>query len=117
MTSSSRSRTSRRARKARGAIAIDVARVEESPEWAPVCVLRTGRPRFVAGRPGYYVADGQIQQVGIEWPIPEAVRMVQQYDPEREVVFAFLREDGRISSYRIRVPGALTPLDITRDYK
>lgn len=67
--------------------------------------------------PGYYVADGQIQQIGIGWPIPEATRVVQQYDPEREVVFIFLREDGGISSYRIKVPGALTPPEAYAQYQ
>jgi len=91
---------------------IDVGGVEEAPGWAPRFVGQID----LATTPGYYVSGRRVREQGIGWPAEEAA-MVAQYDPEREVVFIFLREDGGMSSYRGHAPGRLTPPQAYERYK
>ena len=73
-------------------------------EWGQV------RDPWRAGEtPGAYVSGRKVKEWAVDWPIEDVERMVKAYDPQREVVFVFLRLDGGVSCYRISVPHLLPP--------
>ena len=73
----------------RGAVVVDLKRAAAE-----------GRP---AGQiPTYYVADSSEQlKVRGGWPSAEIADVIQDYDPELDVVFLFIRLDGEVFHYNV----------------
>ena len=73
----------------RGAVVVDLKRAVED-----------GNP---GGHiPTYYVADSseQLKARG-GWPSAEIAEVIQDYDPEQDVVFLFIRVDGDVFHYNV----------------
>ena len=73
----------------RGAVVVDLKRAVEG-----------GNP---AGQiPSYYVADSseQLKARG-GWPNDEIAEVIQEYDPEQDVIFLFIRVDGDVFHYNV----------------
>lgn len=70
----------------RGAVVVDLTKASKSGESLQV--------------PTFYVADGgaRLSKLG-GWPSDEISEVVQDYDPEQDVVFIFLRLDGDVFHY------------------
>ena len=73
----------------RGAVVVDLKRaVDEGASSSQI--------------PAYYVANSseQLKQRG-GWPNEEIAELIQEYDPEQDVVFLFIRLDGDIFHYNV----------------
>ena len=58
--------------------------------------------------PSYYIAQGSERLVSRGgWPSSEVAEVIEDYDPEQDVVFIFLRLDGDVFHYN--VSDELTP--------
>lgn len=70
----------------RGAVVVDLRKASKSVENLQV--------------PTYYVAEGseRLSKLG-GWPNEEIAEVVNDYDPEQDVVFIFLRLDGDVFHY------------------
>jgi hypothetical protein len=70
----------------RGAIVVDLIKASKSGESLQV--------------PSYYVAEAseRLSKLG-GWPNPDIADVVNEYDPEQDVVFIFLRLDGDVFQY------------------
>ena len=73
-------------KKGRGAVVVDLMKASKSGEKFQV--------------PSYYVAEGseRLSKRG-GWPNQEIADVVNEYDPEQDVVFIFLRLDGDVFQY------------------
>ena len=70
----------------RGAVVIDLKRASKSGARLQV--------------PTFYLADGSERlRVRGGWPSDEVAQVIREYDPERDVVFIFLRLDGDAFHY------------------
>jgi hypothetical protein len=71
-------------------------------EWGrgAVTVDTTARPARGGGNPLWYVTQ---EQVG-EYFGPDEIRMVAVYEPPWQFVAILLKQEGRVSAYRIGVP-------------
>ena len=67
----------------RGAIVVDTT-VQPEPEW---------------GNPFVYLSQGEVEEAFDE----DAQRMVQQYEPEQEIVIVLLKPEERVSTYRVQM--------------
>jgi hypothetical protein len=83
----------------RGAVVVDLAKSSKSGESLQV--------------PSYYVADAseRLSRLG-GWPNEEIAEVVNNYDPEQDVVFIFLRLDGDVFQYN--ASDELTPPEAYR---
>lgn len=70
----------------RGAVVVDLGKSSKSGESLQV--------------PTYYIAEGseRLSRLG-GWPNEEIAEVVNDYDPEQDVVFIFLRLDGDVFQY------------------
>lgn len=61
---------------------------------------KTDGPTFSV--PTSYIAEGsrQLQKLG-GWPNEEVAEVINEYDPEQDVVFIFLRLDGDVFHYNV----------------
>jgi hypothetical protein len=65
-----------------------------------VTVETTVQPEPDRGNPMFYLSQ---EQVG-EYFGPDEIRMVAQYEPEWQFVAILLKEDDKVSSYRVGMP-------------
>jgi hypothetical protein len=80
----------------RGAVVVDLVKASKSGEDLQV--------------PTYYIAEGseRLSRLG-GWPNEEIADVINEYDPEQDVVFIFLRLDGDVFQYN--TSDELTPPD------
>ena len=71
------------AEQGRGAIVVDTT-MQPEPEW---------------GNPFVYLPQGEVEESFDE----DAQRMVQQYEPEQEIVIVLLKPEERVSAYRVQM--------------
>ena len=78
----------------RGGIVVDLRKATKSPQNLQV--------------PTYYVANGseRLKKLG-GWPDEEIAASINEYDPEQDVIFIFLRLNGDVYNYN--VSDELTP--------
>jgi len=65
-----------------------------------VTVDTTARPVRGGGNPLWYVTQEQVS----EYFGPDEIRMVAAYEPQWQFVAILLKDQGRVSSYRIGIP-------------
>lgn len=88
----------------RGCIVFDVAKAQDPPP---------GEPHLFGETPGAYVPYKVVRAAGDE----DVKRMVREYDPRRQVVFVFLRQDGGVSSYSLHIRNQQTPPEAYEELK
>ncbi|HEY9703399.1 MAG TPA: hypothetical protein V6C58_13185 [Allocoleopsis sp.] len=49
-----------------------------------------------------------------KWDDPDLRRMITEYNPQKEIIFAFIRTDGGFSCYRLIIP--FSPIDIYQQF-
>jgi hypothetical protein len=64
-----------------------------------LCVLTT--VQIGPGHPIFYQTQTEVEQVGDE----DCLRLIQAYEPERELVITLFKTENKMSSYRIGVLG------------
>ncbi len=84
----------------RGAVVVDLAKAAKDSQILVV--------------PSFYVADGseRLKRLG-GWPNEESKAAINEYDPEQDVIFIFIRRDGDLFVYN--VSDELTPPEAARN--
>ncbi len=80
----------------RGCIVFDVAKAKEPPP---------GESHLFGETFGAYIPYKVVRTA----EDADVKRMVEEYNPRREVVFVFLRTDGGVSSYRLHIQNQPSP--------
>lgn len=44
------------------------------------------------------------QQLKGDWREPDLAKMIKEYNPKTDIIFAFIRSDGGFSCYRLQIP-------------
>ena len=88
----------------RGCIVIDVTKAQDPPP---------GESHLFGETPGAYVPYKVVRVTGDD----DVKRMVKEYNPRQEVVFVFLRMDGGVSSYRLKIRNQSSPPEAYEELK